>query len=105
MCRKAKVELGAKRPDYAFFENEVTLNEVFEKKGIDDLYLKALALGDAKSWKTSLDKKAKEAKGSFEFQNPSFQIDYIISLKPILSEYTYMVFLFSLLCCSGLLQG
>lgn len=30
---QAKVELGARRPDYAFFENDGILNEVLEKKG------------------------------------------------------------------------
>ncbi len=62
---QVKVDQSAKRPDYAFFENENNQNEAFEKKGIEDSYQKAIALGDAKSWKTSLDKKAKEAKGSF----------------------------------------
>lgn len=81
---QAKVELGAKRPDYAFFENDVVLNEALGKKGIDDFYLKAIAVGDAKSWKTSLDKKVKGAKGSFEFQNPSYQIDEYLRRTPVL---------------------
>ncbi len=81
---QAKVELGAKRPDYAFFENDVVLNETLEKKGVDDFYLKAVAVGDAKSWKTSLDKKVKGAKGSFEFQNPSYQIDEYLRRTPVL---------------------
>jgi type I restriction-modification system DNA methylase subunit len=80
---QAKVEKSAKRPDYAFFESEIVLNEVLEKKGIDDLYLKAVAVGDAKSWKTSLDKKVKGVGGSFEFQNPSFQIDYYLRETPV----------------------
>ncbi len=80
---QAKVELGSRRPDYAFFENDAILNEALEKKGIDDLYLKAVAVGDAKSWKTSLDKKVKGAKGSFEFQNPSFQIDHYLHITPV----------------------
>lgn len=80
---QAKVELGARRPDYAFFENDGILSEAIEKKGIDDFYLKAVAVGDAKSWKTSLDKKVKGAKGSFEFQNPSFQIDHYLHVTPV----------------------
>jgi hypothetical protein len=80
---QAKVEVSSKRPDYAFFENEKDLNEALEKKGADDLYKKALAVGDAKSWKTSLDKKVKGAKGSFEFQNPSFQIDHYLHVTPV----------------------
>ena len=59
---QAKVELGARRPDYAFFENDGMLSEALEKKGIDDFYLKAVAVGDAKRWKTSLDKKVREPK-------------------------------------------
>ncbi|MFZ2412379.1 MAG: TaqI-like C-terminal specificity domain-containing protein, partial [Candidatus Methanoperedens sp.] len=42
------------------------------------------AVGDAKSWKTSLDKKVKGAKGSFEFQNPSYQIDEYLRRTPVL---------------------
>ncbi len=80
---QAKVEQGSKRPDYAFFENEADVTEAFEKKGIEDFYKKAVALGDAKSWKTSLDKKVKGAKGLFEFQNPSFQIDYYLRETPV----------------------
>ncbi|MBU4075506.1 MAG: N-6 DNA methylase, partial [Euryarchaeota archaeon] len=80
---QAKVELGARRPDYAFFENDGILSEALEKKGFDDFYLKAVAVGDAKSWKTSLDKKVKGAKGSFEFQNPSFQIDHYLHVTPV----------------------
>lgn len=41
---QAKVELGAKRPDYAFFENDIHWKEALGKKGIDDFYLKARAV-------------------------------------------------------------
>lgn len=80
---QAKVELSAKRPDYAFFQNDVHLNEALVNKGTDDIYLKAIAVGDAKSWKTSLDKKVKGARGSFEFQNPSYQIDEYLRRTPV----------------------
>ena len=36
-----------------------------------------------KSWKTLLDKKIKGVKASFEFQNPSFQIDYYLHVTPV----------------------
>ncbi len=81
---QAKVELSSKRPDYAFFETENDLNEAFKNNGTDDFYLKATALGEAKSWKTSLDKKVKGARGSFEFQNPSYQIDEYLRRTPVL---------------------
>ena len=72
---QAKVEKGSMRPDYAFFENDADLSEALENKETDDLYLKAIAVGDAKRWKVLLDKKVKGSSGSFEFQNPSYQID------------------------------
>ncbi len=74
---------GGKRPDYAFFENENDLNDALEHRGLDDLYLKAIAVGDAKSWRTSLDKKVKGVRGSFELQNPSFQIDHYLHVTPV----------------------
>ncbi len=80
---QVKVEKSSKRPDYAFFENETDVNQAFENRGKDDLYKRALAVGDAKSWKTSLDKKVRGIKGSFEFQNPSFQIDYYLHVTPV----------------------
>ncbi|MDW7777327.1 MAG: hypothetical protein SCH39_13460 [Methanosarcinales archaeon] len=55
---QARVEKGSRRPDYAFFENDTALSEALERKGSDDLYRKAIAVGDAKRWKVSLDKKA-----------------------------------------------
>ncbi len=80
---QAKVEQNAKRPDYAFFENETDLDEALKKNGTDDFYLKATALGEAKNWKALLDKKIKGVKASFEFQNPSFQIDYYLHVTPV----------------------
>jgi len=72
---QAKVEKGSRRPDYAFFENDTTLSESLEHKGSDDLYLRAIAVGDAKRWRVSLDKKDKRGSSEFKYQNPSYQID------------------------------
>ncbi|MCL7414212.1 MAG: BREX-1 system adenine-specific DNA-methyltransferase PglX, partial [ANME-2 cluster archaeon] len=72
---QARVEKGSRRPDYAFFENDTALSEALERKGSDDLYRKAIAVGDAKRWKVSLDKKDKWGTTEFKYQNPSYQID------------------------------
>ncbi len=61
-----------KRPDYAFFPDVESLNEA-EARPEEDYYRRAIAVGDAKAWKVSLDKQ--RGRGSFEMQNPSFQID------------------------------
>lgn len=80
---QAKVEKGSRRPDYAFFENDAALSEALEHKENDDLYLKAIAVGDAKRWKVLLDKKVKGSSGSFEFQNPSYQIDQYLHMTKV----------------------
>lgn len=80
---QAKVEKGSRRPDYAFFENDAALSEALENKETDDLYLKAIAVGDAKRWKVLLDKKVKGSSGSFEFQNPSYQIDQYLHMTKV----------------------
>ncbi len=61
-----------KRPDYAFFPDAESLGEA-EARPEEDYYRRAVAVGDAKAWKVSLDKQ--RGRGSFEMQNPSFQID------------------------------
>lgn len=58
-----------KRPDYAFFPDEESLNEAGSQPE-EDYYRRAVAVGDAKAWKVSLDKQ--RGRGSFEMQNPSF---------------------------------
>ena len=80
---QAKVEKGSRRPDYAFFGNDAALSEALEHKESDDLYLKAIAVGDAKRWKVLLDKKVKGSSGSFEFQNPSYQIDQYLHMTKV----------------------
>ncbi len=61
-----------KRPDYAIFPDAESQNEA-EARPEEDYYRRAVAVGDAKAWKVSLDKQ--RGRGSFEMQNPSFQID------------------------------
>ena len=79
---QAKVDASAKRPDYAFFPDESALNEALDNQGKDDFYMKAVAIGDAKSWKTSLDKKKKGGRAVFEDSNPSYQIDTYLRETP-----------------------
>ena len=80
---QAKVEKGSRRPDYAFFENDAALSEALENKETDDIYLKAIAVGDAKRWKVLLDKKVKGSSGSFEFQK---LIDILVKNKKKLND-------------------
>jgi len=73
--------LGKDRtPDYAFFPDEQSREEAEAKPG-DDYYRHAVAVGDAKSWKISLDK-SRKGLGIFEMQNPSFQIDVYLRDTP-----------------------
>jgi len=78
---QAKVNRSARTPDYGFFPDEDALLEALKNQGKDDFYIKAVAIGDAKSLKVSLDKKRK-GKASFEYQNPSFQIDTYLRETP-----------------------
>ncbi len=70
---QGKVAGKDRTPDYAFFPDKGSLEEAEAYPG-EDYYRRAVAVGDAKSWKISLDK-SRKGQGSFEMQNPSFQID------------------------------
>ena len=73
--------LGKDRtPDYAFFPDQESLDEAEARPG-EDYYRRAVAVGDAKSWKISLDK-SRKGQGSFEMLNPSFQIDVYLRDTP-----------------------
>ncbi|HUS75119.1 MAG TPA: hypothetical protein VMY43_03840, partial [Methanothrix sp.] len=73
--------LGKDRtPDYAFFPDEQSLVEAEAHPG-EDYYRHAVAVGDAKSWKISLDK-SRKGLGIFGMQNPSFQIDVYLRDTP-----------------------
>jgi len=73
--------LGKDRtPDYAFFPDQESQDQA-EAHPADDYYRRAVAVGDAKSWKIQLDK-SRKGQGSFEMQNPSFQIDVYLRDTP-----------------------
>jgi hypothetical protein len=56
--------LGKDRtPDYAFFLDQESLTEAEARPG-EDYYQRSVAVGDAKSWKISLDK-SRKGQGSF----------------------------------------
>jgi hypothetical protein len=63
------------KPDYAFFPDQETMEEAYShKRGAEDFYKKAVAVGDAKAWNVLLDK-SRQGKARREMTNPSFQID------------------------------
>jgi hypothetical protein len=70
---QGKVSGADRTPDYAFFPDVESLNQA-EACPREHYYRRAVAVGDAKSWKVSLDK-SRKGQGLFEMQNPSFQID------------------------------
>jgi len=71
-----------RQPDYAFFPDDKTRREAHSNKGKISFYTKAVAVGDAKAWEKSLDKKTGRG-AAFEEQNPSFQIDtYLRDTEP-----------------------
>ncbi len=70
---QGKVAGKDRTPDYAFYPDEQSREEAEAHPG-EDYYRHAVAVGDAKSWKISLDK-SRKGLGIFEMQNPSFQID------------------------------
>jgi len=73
--------LGKDRtPDYAFFPDQESQDQAEAHPG-EDYYRRAVAVGDAKSWKISLDK-SRKGQGSFDMQNPSYQIDVYLRDTP-----------------------
>lgn len=70
---------GTRYPDFAFFPDRETLKEAeANHKGKLEYFTKALAVGDAKQWERSLDRRIKEAKAVFTNANPSYQIDFYL---------------------------
>lgn len=63
------------RPDYVFFATEADRQAAVGSQNTADYAAHALAVGDAKKWGIPLGKKIKGGGASFEYQNPSFQID------------------------------
>jgi len=70
---------GIRRPDFAFFASKDELEEAEKHlKGKPEYFAKAVAVGDAKQWERSLDKKIKGSKDPFTNQNPTYQIDFYL---------------------------
>jgi type I restriction-modification system DNA methylase subunit len=70
------------KPDYAFFPDQETMEEAYShKRGAEDFYKKAVAVGDAKAWNVLLDK-SRQGKARREMTNPSFQIDVYLRATP-----------------------
>ncbi len=72
---------GVRRPDFAFFASRDDLEEAEKNlKGRPEYFAKALAVGDAKQWERSLDRKLKGRGDPFTNQNPSYQIDFYLRM-------------------------
>lgn len=69
---------GVRRPDYAFFPSAEARQEAESHKGQLEFFKNALAVGDAKAWERSLDKRSKGPGDAFGNHNPSYQIDFYL---------------------------
>lgn len=69
---------GVRRPDYAFFPSLEVRQEAESHKGQLEFFKNALAVGDAKAWERSLDKRIKAPGDPFTNHNPSYQIDFYL---------------------------
>jgi hypothetical protein len=69
---------GVRRPDYAFFPSAEARQEAEPYKGQSEFFRTALAVGDAKAWERSLDKRFKGPGDPFTNHNPSYQIDFYL---------------------------
>ncbi|HQM38456.1 MAG TPA: class I SAM-dependent DNA methyltransferase, partial [Candidatus Bipolaricaulis anaerobius] len=69
---------GTRRPDFAFFASREDREAAASSTGRREYFTKALAVGDAKQWDRSLDRKRKGAGDAFTNANPSYQIDYYL---------------------------
>ncbi|NPV61316.1 MAG: N-6 DNA methylase [Methanotrichaceae archaeon] len=78
---QGRVKKKDRTPDYAFFPDSESLNLADAAIGREDYYQRAVAVGDAKSWKVSLDK-SRKGLATFEMQNPSYQIDVYLRDTP-----------------------
>lgn len=78
---QGKVLKKDKTPDYAFFPDQESLDEADASLGVEDYYKRAVAVGDAKAWKVSLDK-SRKGMVTFEMHNPSYQIDVYLRETP-----------------------
>lgn len=62
-------------PDYAFFASSEEKLFAVNHLGKKEFWTRAVAVGDAKSWERSLDKKLSGGGDHFDSLNPSYQID------------------------------
>ena len=69
---------GVRRPDYAFFPSPETRQDAESHKGEQEFFKTALAVGDAKAWERSLDRRIKGPGDPFTNHNPSYQIDFYL---------------------------
>ena len=69
---------GVRRPDYAFFPSAEARREAEAHRGRLEFFKTALAVGDAKAWERSLDKRLKGPGDPFANHNPSYQIDFYL---------------------------
>jgi hypothetical protein len=73
-----------RRPDYAFFgTDEERLKAKRDHDGQAEYFNKAIAVGDAKRWDRSLDKKERSGRDSFDMLSPSWQIDYYLRMSGV----------------------
>jgi type I restriction-modification system DNA methylase subunit len=68
---------GTKTPDYGIFATVEDRKKAAEA-GIDNYWKHALAVGDAKAWDRSLDRRLKGPGDPFTNHNPSYQIDFYL---------------------------
>jgi len=75
---------AVRRPDYAFFAtDEERLRAKREHNGETAYFTNAIAIGDAKRWDRSLDKKERSGRDSFDMLSPSWQIDYYLRMSGV----------------------
>lgn len=72
------LQTGVKRPDYVFFATEAERQAAATVQNSSAYGAHALAAGEVKEWKRSLDKKEKGGGATFDSQNPGYQIDYYV---------------------------
>lgn len=68
---------GTKTPDYGFFASVDDRNKA-EGAALEEYWKHALAVGDAKAWDRSLDRRLKGPGDPFGNHNPSYQIDFYL---------------------------
>ncbi len=73
-----RTSLGPKRPDYAFFADQQSLDEARQRINTNAFFSTAITVGDAKVWTRNLDEKLVGSGDPFSNNNPSHQIDYYI---------------------------